>query len=652
MLPRSVTRGIRSSADYFLLTTDALRGNAVPMTPSEKTLANRSLVLILAFWGLAVIVPDFVRVFKDYGTLGFEADNNGVVTAVDGNPAMDADIRKNDCIDLKRTKLSDLLAVFGGMGGMTYVRPNLDVTLYVQPAPCTQSSSSSTPHILKSRLKRITPANRLMLGIVGVLGVFFIGIGAVLVWQKPSLMTWGFFLYGLWFNPGQYFVFYAELQRYPYLLLSQEALQAAAQAVGYAGFITFALRFPHNVVDSRWRYVERSLPALIVVLFVLQLASFGTALGFRTENIGRWSYAAGYAVDIAVLLILRARRKTQPPEDQQRTLWVHWGCRVGLLAFIFADSNMSTSFWNPVWEPFCASESILAAWTCADGGLSETVLLVFFALNATVALAVFHAVRRYRVINIRFALSRGATLLLTSLIMAGALAAISIRMEEYLHESLASKVMVYILLVFALKLVFDWLHHQFNEACDRWFFRRLHLAEERLRSAADKLFGAESLEAIDRQLIAEPVAGLDLASAAVFRRGPAGVFRQYADPIGWSGGRDAAMPLGEASVTELAQQREAIRLPEPRGSDGPKTYAPVLAMPVVAAGGLAAIVLYGGHNTGDDVTGEEHVVLRELVATAGNAYDRVGAMLLNRQVEQLSKKLEALPYDIGAIVDD
>jgi hypothetical protein len=110
--------------------------------------------------------------------------------------------------------------------------------------------------------------------------------------------------------------------------------------------------------------------------------------------------------------------------------------------------------------------------------------------------------------------------------------------------------------------------------------------------------------------------------------------------------------LGEASLTELAQRREAIRLLEPRDSVGPKTYEPVLAMPVVAAGGLAAIMLYGGHNTGDDVTGEEHVVLRELVATAGNAYDRVEAISLNRQVERLSKKLEVLPYDIGVVVDD
>jgi hypothetical protein len=613
----------------------------------RKTLVTRGLVLVLAIWGLIVILPDVARVFSNYATLGFEADNDGVISAVDGAPASDAGLQKNDCIDMKRTALPDLLAVFGGMGGMTYVRPGLQVTLFVEAAPCTPARSGSLPRILKARLKKATPANRLMLGIDEVLGVFFILVGAVLVWQRPTAMTWGFFLYGLWFNPGQYFVFYAEMQRFPRLLLTQEVLQAAAQAVGYAGILTFALRFPHNEVDPRWRAVERSLPLLVAVLFALQVASFGTGLGFRTEVIGRWSYAAGYIVDAGVLLILRFRRKTQAPEDQQRTRWVHWGCRVGLTAFIFADSNMATSFWNPVWEPFCGGGSFVARSVCDGSGLSETVLLAFFMLNATVAVAVFHAIRRHRVVDVRFALSRGSTLLLTSIIFAGALAGIGVWIEEFLHESLASKIAVYVLVVLVLKMVFEWLHERFNEACDRWLFHRLHLAEERLSNVADELPGVESLDAIDRRLIAEPVASLNLASAAVFRRDTQGTFRQYAEPIGWRSGRDAAMPIGDAPLAELAQRRAAISLPERREGAGPKTWEPVLAMPVMAAGGMAAIVLYGAHDTGDDLTGEERVLLSRLVATAGNAYDRVVNVLLRREVEDLSQKLDALPYDLG-----
>lgn len=614
---------------------------------SNKTLIMRALVLILSSWGLVVIAPDVVRVFTDYATLGFEADNDGVISVVDGALAKNAGLRKNDCIDLKRTALPDLLAVFGGMGGMTYVRPGLQVTLYVEPAPCTPLRSAASPRILNAELKRATRANRLMLGIDEVLGVFFIIVGAVLVWKKPNAMTWGFFLYGLWFNPGQYFVFYAEIQRFPYLLLTQETLQAAAQAVGYAGFVVFALRFPHNEVEARWRAAERSLPLLVAVLFILQLMSFGTGLGFKTEVIGRWSYGAGYMVDAAVLLILRSRRKTQAPEDQQRTRWVHWGCRVGLPAFIFADSNMATSFWNWFWDPFCGSGFFLARSVCDGTSVSETVLLAFFMLNATVAIAVFHAVRRHRVIDVRFAFSRGTTLLLTSIIFAGALAGIGVWIEEFLHESLASKIVVYVLVVLVLKMVFEWLHEQLNEACDHWLFRRLHVAEERLYNVADALPSVETLDAIDLRLIAEPVASLNLASAAVFRRDARGRFRQYAEPIGWLGGRNAPLPIGEMPLAELDKRRAAISLPERREGVGPKTWEPVLAMPVVAAGGVAAIVLYGAHDTGDDLTGEERALLSRLVATAGNAYDRVVTVVLRRQVEHLSQKLAALPYDLG-----
>lgn len=618
------------------------------MTQERRTLVNRALVIVLTIWGLAVIIPEFARVFIDYATLGFEANNDGLVTVVSGPPASDAGMRRSDCIDLDQTQRRDLLAVFGGMGGMTYVRPGLEVTLYVEPAPCTRAHSLATPRVLKARATAATPANRLMLALVEILGVFFIAIGAVLVWQRPSAMTWGFFLYGVWFNPGQYFVFYAQLQRFPYLLLLQEFLQSAAQAVGYAGFIVFALRFPRDIVEPQWRYVERLLPAVVALLFVLQLASFGTAMGFRTEAIGRWSYALGYVVDIAVLLILRFRRKTQPPEDQQRTRWVHWACRVGLFAFIFADSNMATSFWDPVVGPFCTHGSSLARLTCDDGVLSETTLLAFFTLNATIPIAVFHAVRHHRVIDIRFALSRGTTMLLTSIIIAGALAAAGTWIEELLKESLASQILVYVLIVIVMKLVFELLHEQFNHTCDRLFFRRLHFAEKSLRRVADELPRAENFDAIDRKLIVEPAGCLDLASAAVFRREPSGIFRQKTDPIGWAGGRDADLPLEESTLKELARRREAMRLRESEAYDPkrPKTFEPVIAMPVIAAQGLVAVALYGAHNTGNDVTAEEHEIMQALVAPAGNAYNGVEVIALQREVEELSRRLQALPYDI------
>ena len=95
---------------------------------------------------------------------------------------------------------------------------------------------------------------------------------------------------------------------------------------------------------------ERPLPILAGILTVLQLIGFGATVGYPVESFGWAFYLAGYAIDIFVLFILHIRRKSQPPEDRQRTRWVQWGCWVGLLAFIIADSNEATTLWNSVWQ--------------------------------------------------------------------------------------------------------------------------------------------------------------------------------------------------------------------------------------------------------------------------------------------------------------
>jgi len=620
------------------------------MTPSWKIVLSRVGVVVLSFWGLLVITPDFARVFTNYATLGFEADNDGVVTVVSGQPAAGAGIRPGDCVDLNQTARRDLLAVFGGMGGMTYVRPDLEVMLYVEPGPCTGEPGHATARDLKAQPTTATPASRLLLALVQLLGVFFIVVAAVLVWQRPGAMTWGFFLYGLWFNPGQYFVFYAELQRYPQLLLMQEVLQSAAQAIGYAGFIVFAIRFPQDTVEARWQPVERMLPAIVAAIFVIQLTAFATVFGYHTELFGRWAYGLGYAVDIAVLLILHFRRRIQSPQDQQRTRWVLWACRVGLLSFIFADSNMATSLWDPIVTRFCTSAGSLASWTCdADGTLSATTLLSLFLLSGTIPVAVFHAIHRHRVIDIRFALSRGTTLLLTSVIIAGVLAAVERLIEELLHESLASQILVTVFIVILLKLLFEWLHELFNHACDRLFFRRVHVAEERLAQVADEFMTAESFDGIDRKLITEPMSCLDLASAAVFRRDSQGRFRQAAAPAGWPGPREAELPLRAPVLGALERERKLVRLSEPtRKADSAQTPAAAIAMPIIAAEGLVAVAMYGAHRSGSDITAEESAMLQSLMAPAGHAYDRVEVIALQREVAQLRQMTADMPYGLAS----
>ena len=127
----------------------------------------------------------------------------------------------------------------------------------------------------------------------------------------------------------------------------------------------------------------------------------------------------GYLVDVLVILILLVRRfKIESPEDRQRTRWVFWGCAVGLSAFIFADSQSATTLWANIWTP------------------GETFLYFAYALNAAVAIAVFHAVRKYRVVDVTFALSRSLTRPILWIMFAAILVELSGVAEESLRLDL------------------------------------------------------------------------------------------------------------------------------------------------------------------------------------------------------------------------
>ena len=108
-----------------------------------------------------------------------------------------------------------------------------------------------------------------------------------LTWRRPCAMTWGFFLFAIWFNPGQTYAFYALITPWPYAILAEEVVEAAAQAAGYVGLVVFALRFPHDVIEPDWRLVQRALPAVAAGMFLLHLITFANAFGFPTETLTR-----------------------------------------------------------------------------------------------------------------------------------------------------------------------------------------------------------------------------------------------------------------------------------------------------------------------------------------------------------------------------
>src|SRR5580693_1892119 len=269
-----------------------------------------------------MIVPGLQRVFDSLDSFGLTVDNDGVITGVlapfaspNDSPAAAAGITPGDRVDLKSMRCipadintlqcASLLALLGGLGETQAALPHSQITLTLQ------AKSGAPPHtiILHSAPAPLTSAERLVLFADTVVGIVVIIIAFWLVWTRPSWMTWGLFFYVLWFNPGQSYAYYALLQRSPAAILVQEIAESLAQGAAFAGLLLFALRFPEDRTEPRWRKLRWAVPLLAAVITALTLANFASIFGFPTERITEVTFLAGFAIDAAVLFILLARRR-------------------------------------------------------------------------------------------------------------------------------------------------------------------------------------------------------------------------------------------------------------------------------------------------------------------------------------------------------
>jgi hypothetical protein len=96
---------------------------------SYGQIAGRVLLVALAFWALAMVVPDFYRLYQPLGSFGFYANNDGVITDIQGpfldqtaSPAFRAGLRIGErldleqmrCIPIRTLRCASAMAALGG----------------------------------------------------------------------------------------------------------------------------------------------------------------------------------------------------------------------------------------------------------------------------------------------------------------------------------------------------------------------------------------------------------------------------------------------------------------------------------------------------------------------------------------------------------
>src|SRR6516162_3983864 len=366
-----------------------------------EQIAGRFLLVALTFWALAMVVPDFYRMYQPLGSFGFYANNDGLITDVQG-PFAEQSASPRHFGPVYVSAISSILrrcAVFpsgtlgcasamAALGGFRLVANQQRAELIMAPA-------SGRPAREVDIIANQRPYDGWVLAVLlldQVAAILVILAAAWLVWTRPGIMTWGFFLYVIWFNPGQSAQYYALLQLYsPIALLAQNIVGAIAQGIGSAGFIWFALRAPNDETTLRWRPVELILPFIAIVLASLLTLSYANLLGYPTEAVTRAGVLSGIVVAACAFLILFARQKELPPQDYQRLRWVIWGCLIGLPALVFADAGTTTTLLNNLWPGYSPPEQLWG---------------LLYLVNGVLCLLVSEAVRRPYVVKVSIPLRR------------------------------------------------------------------------------------------------------------------------------------------------------------------------------------------------------------------------------------------------------
>ncbi|MBS0233878.1 MAG: hypothetical protein JSR99_10370 [Proteobacteria bacterium] len=585
---------------------------------------QRVLLLILLTWALAMIVPEFARVVRPLGSFGFYADSDGLIYDTSGpfdtneeSPAWRAGIREGDRLDFSRMRCipydRDVCAsTISAVGGNEYVVPGRTATFDLLP---NGSESGRQVHLTaESR-----PANwlvRFVLMLDQVAGIAAVLAAAWLVWIKPGVMSWGFFLYVIWFNPGQAYEFYAQLQRWPILLLIQNALGSISQAAGYAGLLAFVMRAPTGQLQPEWAKAERMLPALAASVAVVLMAAYGSSFGFQTEMLSRVTILFGIIVSAAAVAILLLRRQTLSPKDNQRLRWVMWGCLIGLPAFVIADLNEYTT--------------LLTDWD--NLFLPEDVAGLLYLVNGILCLFVVEAVRRQRVVNVAIPLRRVTVLALMTSVPALLLHQQAEHLQELVELPSWSWLLVGAITLFVISRLHEWA----VELADDFFNRSLDRAEEIL---GDAILEAKTAEEIDRILSTRTSNNLRLSSAVTFRRTETG-FRRYVEGTGW-GASTSDLHLNDKDLGSLLSGMACvINEPAAKEADFPEGLdMPILAIPATSRVHCYAITLYGPHESGTAIASHERQTLQNIGRHAADAYARLENEELRKTVAELRSQM-------------
>jgi hypothetical protein len=582
---------------------------------SVARLRHALIVCLLAAWALVEVVFGFVPAVRPSSHFGFSFASDGTVLSVArDSSASAAGIRPGDRIELDRLSPATRYRL---VHGWAYKPAGTGLVVVVDRNGRERIARLTSRQDTFGRNEWSTLIATLVVSVV------FVGIAGILVWLRPNIVTWAFYVFAC----GYVIIQFGTLQAFldPPASTVHWLLVGAGFVMAIVGGGLFTVRFPDGAGGGLARQYERLLvPAAILVVALRLGLAFGQENGAPESALV--AVGRGYQLALVIVLgltvwVLIRRQAGNSAEARQRTQWVVAASAVGLGAIIVDFVLRLLPFPDFNGSPL-------------DIGLGIAIVLI--------PIAVAYAVLRHRVIDVRFAIDRA---LVYGLLTSGLILLFSL-LEWLLSKKLeATRLASYVELGTALVIgfSFDRLHRRVDGFVERAFFRRQHAAQQRLQRVARALSHAGASETVDDFLTVEPLEAYNLRSAAVFRRNGDGSYDRSA-AIGWDGDTSELATDAEPMIAHLSASLAPIALDDIRTRltlpSGPAR--PVLAVPVAVRNRLLGFVLYGPHAGGEMLDPDERTTLAGLAVAAAAAYEHLDALTLNRQLDALRDELAIL----------
>jgi hypothetical protein len=575
----------------------------------RQILARAALVLVTLLVVVIYYVPvghvDFVETWGD-GTMGIAIPPQQLlVTAVaPGSPADRAGVRAGDRLvahgNLETASL--IRAPYVGeretlmfeRGGATRI-----VTLTAVPNP-----SFSVWRRIGGVLAYIPPT-------------LFLVVAFLLVFLRPSIMTWSFYLFAVgYFGTSPPFMYWSHvLSPAAYKALSF-VLSTIFGSWSVLPLLPFVLRFPNGDVFGWRRGIDPFVWAFLGLSYIVYVVEWLMYSARGTPP--AWDVIPSDIIPLSAFLfaglVVSKNVAMATPRDRQR-----WG----FLAIGTIASFVAYAIYFVPGVPFAVGQ------------------IVGFAV-VLMPICIAYAVFQLRVLDVNFVLSRA---LVYGSLSVGVIALVSI-LDWFFSRVIAIgrlAIGLELLATICIGFLLDRINHGVEGLVESLFFRRRRLAEIYLRRAAAALPYATDEAAISDGLVQVPVDAIELAAAALYRRSAQGARFEGVATARQTTVAPAGFDENHLLVRMLLADEKLVWLDDLRQQlDIENAAIYTLAIPVTVRHELVSFTLYGAHTNGAQLDPDEVELLEDLATEASRAYDHVEAV-------RIRERFSAVPGDRAAV---